>query len=105
MGLIKSQDEIYRERLIECAKHVQAEYSRCCRPIYGIMSDNTEEHIGSAVLIKNGGKRYIVTASHVYDKRANAKLFISIGQEKIILKNDFYQTDKVEERRIRQIVS
>ena len=57
------------------------------------------EHIGSVVLIQMGGKRYIVTASHVIDEHIEATLAISIDQKIRILEGDFYQTSKVDGER------
>lgn len=85
--------------LAERTEYIQREYARCCRPILGILDDNTMQHIGSAILLKNEGKRYLITASHVIDEHEHSTLATSINQEIIILDGDFYQTAKVSGKR------
>ena len=77
MGIIKTVDEIVRDRMNECTDILAKEYLKSVRPIYGSTEHGKPYHIGSCVLIEVSNLKYLITAAHVIDHNEITTLYVS----------------------------
>jgi hypothetical protein len=93
--LIKTINEVVRDRLNECVNSLVKRYMKSVRPIYGSKMDGSPYHIGSCVLIDVGGAKYLVTAAHVIDHNEETTLYVSGDNDLIQLEAEALLTSHV----------
>ncbi|WP_176761178.1 trypsin-like serine protease [Desulforhopalus singaporensis] len=94
MNLIKTVNELVRERMDECADVGADKFINSVRPIYGSDERENPYHIGSCVLIQVNDQKIIVTAAHVADNLNISKLYIGAKSKLVELGNEFKSTVK-----------
>lgn len=77
MGLIKTVNEVVRDRMNECVEVLARKFMSSVRPIYGSTEHGKPYHIGSCVLIELDGSKYLITAAHVIDHNQITTLYVS----------------------------
>lgn len=75
--MIKTTNEIVRERMNECVDFLSEKYLKSVRPIYGSSELGKPEHIGSCVLLEINKEKYLITAAHVIDHNERTTLYTS----------------------------
>lgn len=83
MGVIKTVDEIVKERMTECVDILAEENMKTVRPIYGSTKHEKPYHIGSCILIKVNNTPYLITAAHVIDHNEITTLYV-LGKSDLI---------------------
>ena len=66
--MIKTVQQVLRERMDECSKAAFTRYRHAILPIYGSTERGTPVHIGSGVLLKLPEGHCLVTAAHIIDE-------------------------------------
>ena len=83
MGIIKTVNEVVRERMNKCVDILAKKYMKSVRPIYGSTKHGKPYHIGSCVLIEINSHPYLITAAHVIDHNETTTLYVS-GENDLI---------------------
>lgn len=80
-------DELVRQRIHECSVAAHNAFRASVRPIYAAVSRRTPELIGSCILLRVDGTRYVVTAAHVIDHLDSSNLYVggTVGTEPVQL--------------------
>lgn len=90
--VIKSVQQVVRERMSECVDIAVEQYIESIRPIYGVNRSGGPEHIGTCVMVEIDGNCILVTAAHVIDENKYTNLYVGVGQSLKLLEGDFYCT-------------
>jgi len=88
VGIIKTVNEVVRDRMNECTDILAKVYMKSVRPIYGSTEHGKPYHIGSCVLIEFNSSKYLITAAHVIDHNEITTLYISGGSDLIQIESE-----------------
>jgi len=93
MNKIKTFTEVVREQINNGSTNAGKKYKNAIRPIYGCDDKGKPLHIGTCVLVKIRGCRYLITAAHVVDESRNTTLYVG-GDSLIEIHGEFICTSK-----------
>ena len=74
--MIKTIQQIVRERIAEGSDAALERFRSAVRPIYGSTQSGVPEHIGTALLLELSEGRCLLTAAHVIDWNQTTTLYI-----------------------------
>lgn len=74
--MIKTVQEVVRERLNEASESARQRFRDAVKPIYGETKEGDPEHIGSALLLALPEGHFLLTAAHVIDWNKTTTLYI-----------------------------
>lgn len=74
--IIKSIEEVVRERIIEASEVALTHFRNAVRTIYGVSSKGNPTHSGSAIFLQLQDIHYLVTAAHVIDWNSSMTLYL-----------------------------
>ncbi|OAI10146.1 hypothetical protein A1507_21935 [Methylomonas koyamae] len=94
MGIIKSVNEIVREKMNECVDVGTQQFANSIKPIYGSTEQGRPEHIGTCILLTINAKNYLLTAAHVIDNNEYTSLYIGSESNLILIEGNFLCTSK-----------
>jgi len=76
-------EPLTRDRLDRWTHAVGEHFLPCVRPIYAAKRSGIPDQVGSCVLVRMAGRRYLVTAAHVADFIDSSTLLIG-GEKKLV---------------------
>jgi hypothetical protein len=76
-GLIITQGQAARAWIKERTDQAQARFFSSVRPIYWATPSATAEAVGSSFLLQVDGRRFLVTAAHVFDLNQQSALYVA----------------------------
>jgi hypothetical protein len=94
MGIVKTANEVVRERINECTDAGAQQFIRSIKPIYGSSTSGFPIHVGTCLLLQIEMRKYILTAAHVIDWNEYSSLYVGGETELILIEGDFYRTQK-----------
>ncbi len=96
MGVVKSIDEIVRERMSQCTAAGAQQFIGSIRPIYGSTQSGNPIHTGTCILLQIENGNYLLTAAHVIDENEHSSLYVGGESKVILIEEEFLCTKKPE---------
>ena len=99
MAIVKTLEELVREKMNELAEQAAQNFKSSVHPIYGGNHNNQPEHIGSCTLLKIDEHSFLVTAAHIIDENEYTSLYFGGGKELQLIEGQAYTTTKKDDDR------